>query len=105
MIELKFDLYELKKNPHELLINIKLIEALRAAGIPVVGRLVPSAVEYGTMVWSIEEDLDGDTLVVQWFDRTEFAMPPRASTAKLQKTPLNSLRPVVAKPVIEDEEL
>lgn len=73
MIELKLSLDDLRKVTHEVLYNIKLVEALRAAGVPVVGRLIPSAVEYGHLVWAIDEDLDiGDILLIQWYDRGEF---------------------------------
>lgn len=102
MIELKLDLYELRKNPHETLINIKLVEAMRAAGIPVVGKLIPCGVEYGTLILAVDEDLDGDALIVQWYDRGEYKAP---ITSKLPTTRLNMLAVRTKAPVVEDDEL
>lgn len=74
MIEVRVDLDDLRKVTHEVLYNIALIERMRKAGIPVVGRLIPSAVTHGTVIWTVDEDLDGDTLVIRWYERDEVSI-------------------------------
>lgn len=65
-INLRVSLDDIKKLKHEVLENIKLVEKMRAAGIPVVGKLVLSGITHGTLTHHVEEDLDGDTLVYTW---------------------------------------
>jgi hypothetical protein len=66
IIEVRVPLEDVMKLQHEVLANIKTVEKLRAAGIPVVGKLVLSGITHGTMTHRVEEDLDGDTLVYEW---------------------------------------
>lgn len=65
-IEVRVSLDDVKKLQHEVLENIKVVEKLRAAGIPVIGKLVLSGITHGTLTHRVEEDLDGDTLVYVW---------------------------------------
>lgn len=65
-IEVRVPLDDLKKLQHEVLANIKTVEKLRAAGIPVIGKLVLSGITHGTLSHRVEEDLDGDVLVYEW---------------------------------------
>jgi hypothetical protein len=65
-ITLRVDLEALKKLQHEVLANIKIVEKMRAAGIPVIGKLVLSGITHGTLTHRVEEDLDGDVLVYSW---------------------------------------
>lgn len=73
MIEVRIDLDSVKKLDHEVLENIKIVERLRAAGIPFIGRLVLSGVTHGTLIHHVDEDIDGDTLVYRWYDRGEIS--------------------------------
>lgn len=75
MIEVRIDLIELRKIKHDVLHSITMIEVLKKAGIPIDGVLLTRGVTRGTLVWSIEEDLDGETWVIRWCDDSEdFAM-------------------------------
>lgn len=65
-IEVRVSLDDVKKLQHEVLENIKVVEKLRAAGIPMIGKLVLSGITHGTLTHRVEEDLDGDTLVYMW---------------------------------------
>jgi hypothetical protein len=65
-ITLRVDLEAVKKLQNEVLANIKTVEKMRAAGIPVIGKLVLSGITHGTLTHRVEEDLDGDVLVYSW---------------------------------------
>lgn len=71
MIEVRVDLDAIKKLDHEVLANIKIVEQLRDAGIPIIGKLVLSGITHGTLIHHVDEDIDGDTLVYRWYDRDE----------------------------------
>jgi hypothetical protein len=71
MIEVRIDLYELRKIQHNITHSIRMIEALKAAGIPVAGILITHGVERGTMIWLKEEDLDDESWVIKWYDTDE----------------------------------
>ena len=42
---------------HDVHLGVHALNALREAGVPVIGRLSPQSVEYGRL--TIEDDLDG----------------------------------------------
>lgn len=65
-ITLRVDADSVKKLQNEVLANIKLVEKMRAAGIPIIGKLVLSGITHGTLTHHVEDDLDGDTLVYTW---------------------------------------
>lgn len=65
-IRLRVALDDIKKLQHEVLANIKLVEKMREAGIPVIGKLVLSGITHGTLTHHVDEDIDGDTLVYTW---------------------------------------
>lgn len=65
-ITLRVEADSIKKLQHEVLANIKLVEKMRAAGIPIIGKLVLSGITHGTLTHHVEDDLDGDTLVYTW---------------------------------------
>lgn len=66
MIEVRVPLDHIKHIQHEVTQNILLVERLKKAGIPIIGRLVLSGVEHGKLEHEVEEDIDGDTLVYRW---------------------------------------
>lgn len=65
-IRLRVALDDIKKLQHEVLANIKLVEKMREAGIPVIGKLVLSGITHGTLTHHVDEDIDGDTLIYTW---------------------------------------
>ena len=65
-IEVRVPLEDVMKLQHEVLANIKLVEKMRAAGIPIIGKLVLSGITHGTLTHHVDDDLDGDTLVYTW---------------------------------------
>ena len=71
MIEARLDLDELRKVQHNVLHAIDFIKVLKAAGIPVIGNIVMNGVERGRLEMHREQDMDGDIIVVRWFDHGE----------------------------------
>jgi hypothetical protein len=65
-IEVRVSLDDVKKTQHEVTANIVLVEKLKKAGIPIVGKLVLSGITHGALTHVVEQDLDGDTLVYRW---------------------------------------
>lgn len=65
-IEVRVSLDDIKNIQHEVTANIVLVEKLKKAGIPMVGKLVLSGITHGTLTHVVEQDLDGDTLVYRW---------------------------------------
>lgn len=70
-IEVRVPHDDIKKIQHEVTANIALVERLRKAGIPIIGRLVLSGITHGTLTHHVESDLDGDTLVYRWQGEVE----------------------------------
>ena len=54
------------KSKNEVIIGGFVMKKMREAGIPIIGVLAPFCVEYGTLVTTIEEGLDGDEFVYKW---------------------------------------
>lgn len=71
MIEVRIDMDELNKITHDVTHSIRMIEALKKAGIPFMGILLAKGVERGTLVWCREESLDSDIQIIQWYDTNE----------------------------------
>lgn len=86
MIEARLDLDELRKVQHNVLHAIEFIKALKAAGIPVIGNIVMNGVERGRLEMRREQDMDGDIIIVRWFDDDETAL----ARSHLRKTDFGS---------------
>lgn len=71
MIVVRFDAALLRTIKHDILHSIRMIEALKKAGVPIDGTLLFRGVTRGTMIWQVEEDIDGDSYVLSWFDDSE----------------------------------
>lgn len=65
-ITVRVELADIQKARHEVLSNIKLTERMKAAGIPVAGKLIATGVTRGTLTQHVEEGLDGDEMVYVW---------------------------------------
>lgn len=71
MIEVIISRDELGRIQHNVTHSIRMIEALKAAGIPIDGVLITHGISRGTMEWSRDEDLDADNWVIRWWDEGE----------------------------------
>lgn len=71
MIELRIDQYQLEKATNDLIYQQHILNALRQAGVPVVGVLVIRSVSRGKLVMHIEQDIDGDTFIWRWYPPEE----------------------------------
>lgn len=75
MIEVRIDTELLQNHQHNILHSIVMMDALRKAGIPVIGKIVFNGPERGCLVQWREQDMDGDQWVIQWFDEGEDVWP------------------------------
>jgi hypothetical protein len=74
MIELRIDKDGAVCNGHtDILCSIAMVEAAKAAGIPIQGILIAKGIERGTLMWFNESDIDGDVWVIRWLDDGEKA--------------------------------
>lgn len=71
MIEVKIDVTTMDRITHDVSHSIQMVKSLKEAGLPFRGILLAKGVERGTMVWSMDEDLDGDTWLIRWYDTHE----------------------------------
>lgn len=71
MIEVRIDIEHMQKHQHNVLHSILMMEALRTAGVPVIGKIIFNGPARGTLVQHRENTLDGDDWVVRWFDDKE----------------------------------
>lgn len=71
MIEVRIDMDEMNKITHDVTHSIRMVEALKKAGIPFMGILLAKGVERGTLIWGREESLDSDIQIIQWYDTNE----------------------------------
>lgn len=71
MIEVRIDIDWMQKQQHNILHSILMMDALRAAGMPIIGKIVFNGPERGTLVQHRENTLDGDDWVVRWYDEDE----------------------------------
>lgn len=76
MIEVRIDINEMQHHQHNILHSIKMIQALKQAGLPVIGKIVFNGVEKGRMSWWREADLDTDDCVIRWYDKEEYPEGP-----------------------------
>lgn len=79
MIEVRIDIDWMQGQQHNILHSILMMEALRTAGMPVIGKIVFNGPERGKLITWREQDLDADVWVVRWFDGGEDATPGAAS--------------------------
>ncbi len=68
MIEVTFSNDITKKFDHEIHAVVRIMDAMRKAGIPIVGTLHFRGVERGYLTWTLEEDLDDDAVLIRWWD-------------------------------------
>jgi hypothetical protein len=71
MIIVRIDTDLLQSHQHNIMHSIHMMQVLRAAGMPVIGKIIFNGPERGTFVQWREQDLDGDEWVVQWWDEYE----------------------------------
>lgn len=91
MIKVRIDIHEMQNHQHNILHSIKMIQLLKDAGLPVIGKIVFNGVERGVMTMHREADLDSDDLVVTWHDEHEWSTaewrsgvePPRGPWRKV----------------------
>lgn len=71
MIEVRIDVAHMQAHQHNIMHSIAMMNALRAAGMPVIGKIIFNGPERGRLVQWREQDLDGDEWVVHWYDDDE----------------------------------
>lgn len=67
MIEVRIDISWMQKHQHNIMHSILMMQALRAAGMPVIGKIIFNGPERGQLIQWRENDLDGDDWVVEWW--------------------------------------
>jgi len=75
MIEVRIDIDHMQRHQHNVMHSILMMNVLREAGMPVIGKIIFNGPERGRIVQWRESDLDNDTWVVQWFDDKEPQLP------------------------------
>lgn len=69
MIEVRIDKSGPVCNGHtDILNSINMVQALKAAGLPLQGTLIAKGIERGRMQWYNEDDIDGEVWVIVWTD-------------------------------------
>lgn len=71
MIEVRVDVVEMDRITNDVSHSIEMVKCLKAAGIPLRGILLTKGIERGYMTWAMQEDLEGDTWVINWYDTFE----------------------------------
>lgn len=71
MISIRIDTKLLQEHQQNILHSIVMMQTLRAAGVPVIGKIIFNGPERGTLVQWQESDIDGDEWVLQWWDNHE----------------------------------
>lgn len=71
MIEARLERPLIDGHLHNVLHSILFIQALKKAGVPIIGNIVMAGVERGSLTMYQEDDLDGDIIVVRWLDAGE----------------------------------
>lgn len=66
MIRIEISKDGLDRAGHETLVGRRMIESLRAAGIPVLGEFAFRGVQRGTIAYAAENDLGADVHVFVW---------------------------------------
>lgn len=67
MIEVRIDIHWMQNHQHNVLHSILMMQALREAGMPIIGKIVFNGPERGLLMQWRENTLDGDEWVVQWW--------------------------------------
>ena len=75
MIEVRIDIDHMQRHQHNVMHSILMMNALREAGIPVIGKIIFNGPERGKLISWREQDLDSDTWVVRWYDDDEDPTP------------------------------
>lgn len=68
MIEVRIDINWMQEHQHNIMHSILMMNALRDAGIPVIGRIVFNGPARGILHQHRENTLDGDDWVVRWWN-------------------------------------
>lgn len=68
MIEVRIDIHWMQTQQQNILHSILMMQALREAGMPIIGKIVFNGPERGQLIQWRENTLDGDDWVVQWWD-------------------------------------
>ena len=71
MIEVRIDTHLLQNHQHNIMHSVMMMDALRKAGVPVIGKIIFNGPERGTLLQWREQDLDGDEWVIRWYDTHE----------------------------------
>ncbi len=71
MIEVRIEHDWMQQHQHNILHSILMMEALRTAGLPVIGKIIFHGPARGTMITTFEDDLDGGAYVIHWYDKGE----------------------------------
>ena len=77
MIEVRINSDMLQNHQHNIMHSIMMMTTLREAGMPILGKIIFNGPKYGTLVMHTEEDMDGDELVVRWYNVSESQEPGR----------------------------
>lgn len=67
MIEVRIDINWMQTQQHNVMHSILMMDALRAAGMPIIGKIVFNGPERGQLIQWRENTLDGDEWVVEWW--------------------------------------
>lgn len=106
MIEVRIDRSWMEEHQHNVMHSILMMGALRAAGMPVVGKIIFHGPERGTINMHFEDDIDGGIFVVRWFDTDETGAALQLPISERGHGKGYTWRRYGAKPVNpEDEEL
>jgi hypothetical protein len=71
VIEVRIDVDVIQNHGHNILHSILMINALKAAGIPVIGKIAFCGPARGRLIQHREVDLDNDEWVIRWYDDGE----------------------------------
>lgn len=71
MIEIRVDVDHMQQHQHNILHSIIMMQMLREAGVPVIGKIVFNGPERGTLLQWRDSDMDGDVWVIRWYDKHE----------------------------------
>lgn len=71
MIEVRIDIDLMQNHQHNIMHSVLMMDALRAAGMPVIGKIVFNGPVRGALTMTREVDMDDDTCVVRWYDSDE----------------------------------
>lgn len=77
MIEVRINSDILQNHQHNIMHSIIMMNVLREAGMPIMGKIIFNGPKHGTLTMHTEVDIDGDELVVRWYADGESQEPGR----------------------------